>query len=186
MEQEKMRIIAGKFRGKRLLTPKDSAIRPTTDRLRESIFNALIHRLGGFEGVRVADIFAGTGAFGIEALSRGATFACFVEKHRQSLDLIRQNVDRFGIGGQAEVLTADARNLPEADKPYDVIFMDPPYGQGLAGPTLESLITSKWIAPVGLIVVEREEKDALDTPLGFEELKCIRQGKRRADILTPV
>ncbi len=181
-----MRIIGGKFRGRSLLIPKESAIRPTTDRLRESIFNALTHRLGSFEGVRVADIFAGTGAFGIEALSRGAAFACFVEKHRPSLDLIHQNIDRFDIDGRAEVVTADARKLPGADKPYDVIFIDPPYGRGLAGPTVESLITSKWIAPAGLIVVEREEKDAFDIPLGFEELKCIRQGKRRADILTPI
>ena len=181
-----MRIIAGEFRGRRLLTPKDSAIRPTADRLRESIFNALAHRLGSFEGVRVADIFAGTGAFGIEALSRGAAFACLVEKHRQSLDLIRQNINRFGMGGRTQVLTADARNLPEADKPYGLIFMDPPYGRGLTGPTLESLIAAKWIAPAGLIVVEREEKDGFDIPLRFEELKCIRQGKRRAHILTPV
>jgi len=178
-----MRIIAGEFRGQRLISPEDKTVRPTTDRLRESIFNALAHRLGDFEGARVADIFAGTGAFGIEALSRGAAFATFVEKHRASLDLLGRNIKHFDIEERAEVITADARNLPKISKAYNLIFMDPPYGRGLSGPTLESLIKANWIAPAGLVVVEREEKDVFDLPSGFEELKCIKQGKRRAHIL---
>jgi len=178
-----MRIIAGEFRGRRLISPDDKTIRPTTDRLRESIFNTLAHRLGDFAGARVADIFAGTGAFGIEALSRGAAFATFVEKHRPSLDLLGRNIKHFGIEKRADVLTADALNLPKATGPYDLIFIDPPYGRGLAGPTLKSLIKAGWVTPAGLVVVEREENDACDIPPGFEEVKCIKQGKRRAHIL---
>jgi len=178
-----MRIIAGKFRGRRLISPKDATIRPTTDRLRESIFNVLVHRLGTFEGARVADIFAGTGAFGLEAASRGATFITFIEKHQQSLDLIRQNLDQFDIKDKADILIADARSLPNASNPYNVIFMDPPYGKGLAEPTLQSLISAHWIAPTGLVIVERAEEDIFEFPDQFEDIKNIKQGKRRVQFL---
>jgi len=178
-----MRIIAGKFRGRRLISPRDATIRPTTDRLRESIFNVLAHRLGTFEGTRVADIFAGTGAFGLEAASRGAAFITFIEKHRQSLELIRQNLDQFDIKDKADILIADARNLPNASNPYNVIFMDPPYGKGLAEPTLQSLISANWIAPTGLVIVERAEEDIFEFPDQFEAIKKIKQGKRRVQFL---
>ncbi len=179
-----MRIIAGTFKARRLLTPKDKTVRPTTDRLRESIFNVLTSRLGTFEGLQVADVFAGTGAFGLECLSRGADGAILVEKHFESLNLLRQNIALLGVEEKAEILTADARNLPRRGGHFDVIFLDPPYGRGLALPTLQSLIASHWIGPATLIVVERAEKDTFELPDTLEEVKSIKQGTRRVQFLT--
>lgn len=178
-----MRIIAGKFRGRKILGPKDRSIRPTTDRLRESIFGAITSRVGNLEGLRVADVFAGTGAFGLEALSRGASSVEMVEKHFASLELLRQNIELLGVGGRADILPADDRTLPRRGTPFDLIFLDPPYGRGLASPTLISLAASGWIGPATLIVVERGEKDAFEIPETLEEIKVIKQGKRRAHFL---
>ncbi len=180
-----MRIIAGKYRGRKILGPKDKTIRPTTDRLRESIFNAIVSRVGSFENLRVADLFAGTGAFGLEALSRGASSVVMVEKHYASLELLHHNIELLGAGQQVDVVAADARALPRRDKPFDLIFLDPPYRRGLAVPALLSLAASGWIGPATLIVVEREEKDAFELPATLEELKVIKQGKRRAHFLSP-
>ncbi len=179
-----MRIIAGKFRGRKILGPKDRSIRPTTDRLRESIFGAIASRVGSFEGLRVADLFAGTGAFGLEALSRGASSVEMVEKHYASLDLLRHNIELLGAGERVDVLTADARTLPRRETPFDLIFLDPPYGQSFATPALHSLAASGWIGPATLIVVERGEKDTFEVPETLEEIKVIKQGKRRAHFLS--
>ena len=179
-----MRIIAGEFRGRHLLAPRDKTIRPTTDRLRESIFNALTSQLGTFEGLQVADIFAGTGAFALESLSRGASGAILVEKHFDSLNLLRQNLARLGVEKKVEILTADARNLPRRGGGFDLIFMDPPYGQGLALPALDSLLAGGWAVPATLVVVERAKKDDFELPEGLEEIKSIKQGKRVAQFLT--
>ncbi len=134
-----MRIIGGKFRGRKLKTPEAKEIRPTTGRLRESMFSAVDHRIGGFHGKSVADIFSGTGALGLEALSRGAKSAVFVDNHFPALAILKENIALLQVEAEAKILKRDARDLPKMESPYDVVFMDPPYGQGLANPCMASL-----------------------------------------------
>ena len=175
-----MRIITGKFGGRRLKPPKGKDVRPTTDRFRESIFNVLTHRIGTFEGARVADLFAGTGAFGLEALSRGAAFVCFVEKHA---GLLRENIDLLGVNDQCRVLAANARALPEEPSPYDIIFMDPPYQKGLIAPALESLAASGWVKAQTLVIVERHQDEEVSFSSDYNEVRVLEQGNRRAHFL---
>ena len=164
-----MRIIGGRFRGKRLSSPGPAAtlghLRPTSDRVREAIFNLLAH--GGYgtppppEGRRVLDLFAGTGALGLEALSRGAAFAVFVEDHPASRALIRENVEQLGLTGQTKLWRRDATRLgPCRGAAYDLIFADPPYKSGLGPPAIASARQGGWIAPGAVVVLET----ALDEP----------------------
>jgi 16S rRNA (guanine966-N2)-methyltransferase len=134
-----MRIIAGTHRGRQLETPADRNIRPTADRVREALFSSLVHRLGGLSGKRVLDAFAGTGALGFEALSRGAARAAFMDKDRNALALCRRNADNLGLGKQSDFHPADATKPPKADLPCDLILLDPPYGQGLGALALSAL-----------------------------------------------
>ena len=163
-----MRIVAGAFKGRRLSSPKDNRIRPTSDRLRESLFNRLAHR-GDFDiaGARVADLFAGTGALGLEALSRGAAEAVFVEQSRAASRLIRDNIAALGLGGRAQVLAVDARKLPAAATSFDLIFLDPPYGKGLLPPALAALRSQGWLQPHSLIVAEIGAAEAPSFPADF-------------------
>lgn len=178
-----MRIIAGEFRGRKLKTPETHDIRPTTDRLRESIFSVALHRKGTFEGLEVADVFAGTGAFGLESLSRGAAKAVFVERDEASLKLLTENISLLKVAARAEVLKLDAVAVPPRTKAPGIIFMDPPYGKGLVSPVLGRLFAKGWIGPATLVVVEREEKDDFGIPEGMEEVRVLKQGKRRAHFL---
>jgi 16S rRNA (guanine966-N2)-methyltransferase len=165
-----MRIIAGKFRGKALTSPKDDSIRPTADRVRESVFSILASRLGpSFSGVRVLDLFAGTGALGLEALSRGAASIMFVDTGAEARGLIRDHIEAFGAGGIAKLMRRDATDLGLAGniKPFDLIFLDPPYGQGLGEQALSSARAGGWIAPGAMIVFEESSSAALDVPEGF-------------------
>lgn len=179
-----MRIIAGEFKGRKIKGPEGKRVRPTTDRLRESIFNVVIHRFeGSLEGLRVADVFSGTGAFGLEALSRGASEATFVENHPDAWRLLEENARLLRVADRVRLLKADARAVPRAANPYDVIFMDPPYAEGLIGPALAALIKNNWIGQGTLVVVEREEKEAFDLPPEAEEVRVIQHGKRCAHFL---
>src|ERR1700742_3364895 len=129
-----MRIVAGKFRGKALLSPKDDSIRPTADRVREAVFNILASRLGpNLDGKRVLELFAGTGALGLEALSRGAANVVFVDIGAEARGLIRDHIEAFGAGGTTKLLRRDATSLGPAGsmRAFDLVFLDPPYGQGL-------------------------------------------------------
>lgn len=171
-----MRIIAGQFRGRKLKTPVGSSVRPTTGRLRESIFNVITHRLGRFDGIQVADIFAGTGAFGLEALSRGSAEVVFVEKHAS---LLRQNIDHLAVRNKTRVIPADARALPTQSNPFDLVFMDPPYNKGLIEPTLQSLNEKNWIRSDSLVIVERDEKEDVVFPSFLSQVRVLKQGKRR-------
>lgn len=166
-----MRIVAGKFRGKQLTAPSDLAIRPTADRVRESMFNILSSRLGpDFEGRRVLDLFSGTGALGLEALSRGASHVTFVDTGAEARGLIRDHIEAFGAGGIAKLLRRDATALGPAGniKPFDLVFIDPPYGKGLGEAALVSLRDGNWLAPDATLVFEESRDAVIDWPEGFE------------------
>src|SRR5580692_7267442 len=138
-----MRIVGGRLRGRLLQAPASRAIRPTSERLRESIFDILAHRHEGIiEGARVVDLFAGSGALGIEALSRGAKYALFVDNGAEARALLRANVEALGLGGVTRIWRADATRLggAPAGGPFALAFLDPPYGEGLAAPTLVALV----------------------------------------------
>jgi 16S rRNA (guanine966-N2)-methyltransferase len=165
-----MRIVAGKFRGKALLSPEDQSIRPTADRVREAVFNILASRLGpGLDGRRVLDLFAGTGALGLEALSRGAAFVVFVDTGAEARGLVRDHIEAFGAGGVTKLLRRDAADLGPAGTlgAFDVVFLDPPYGKGLGERALASARAGGWIAPDAVIVLEEGRDVALDLPPGF-------------------
>ena len=169
-----MRIVGGRLRGRNLAAPKTQAIRPTSDRLRESVFNILAHAYGDpVTGARVLDLFAGTGALGIEALSRGAAFALFIDDGAEARALIRQNVDALGLGMVTRVFRRDATKLGAAHpvEPFGLVFLDPPYRQGGAAPALASLREGKWLTAGALAVVEEATDAELMAPAGYEELE---------------
>lgn len=165
-----MRIVAGKFRGKSLLSPSDDSIRPTSDRTRESMFNILASRLSpNLDGLKVLDLFAGTGALGLEALSRGAASIVFVDTSAESRGLIRDHIEAFGAGGVAKLLRRDATSLGPAGTmgPMNLVFLDPPYGKGLGEQALLSLRDGNWLAENVTIVLEDSVDATLDLPEGF-------------------
>lgn len=165
-----MRIVAGKFRGKALSSPSDDSIRPTSDRARESIFNILGSRLGPvLTGRRVLDLFAGTGALGLEALSRGADHVTFVETGAEGRGLIRDHIEAFGAAGVTKLLRRDATALgtPGTFGQFDLIFLDPPYRQGLGEKALVELADKGWIAPGATIVWEEAADAEVTIPAGF-------------------
>ncbi len=157
-----MRIVGGKFKGRSIAAPSGQATRPTSDRVREAIFNILAHGIAGFslEGARVLDLFAGTGAMGLEALSRGARFCQFVDDSAAARGLIRNNADALGVIGQCKIWRRDATKLgPCAPQPpFDLVFADPPYNKGLGQKALASLATGGWLAPGAVVVLEEAEK----------------------------
>jgi 16S rRNA (guanine966-N2)-methyltransferase len=169
-----MRVVGGRLRGRTIASPSSREIRPTADRLRESLFNILMHAYGDpIDGARVLDLFAGTGALGIEAISRGAAFALFVDNGAEARALLRQNVEALGLGGVTKVYRRDATNLGPAHpmEPFSLTFMDPPYGKGLAEQSLASLREGGWLAPQALVVVEEMTSAKVAAPPGFEELE---------------
>ena len=175
-----MRVIAGKFKGRTLATPSSQAVRPTSDRLRESIFNILMHAHDDvIEGARVLDLFAGTGALGIEALSRGAAHALFVDDSTEGRGLLRENVERLGLGGVTKVFRRDATKLgpchPHA--PFSLVFCDPPYRKGLGEQALASALAGGWLLPEALIVFEEAADADVALPAGFEELDLRAYGE---------
>src|SRR6516162_6966738 len=151
-----MRIVGGRHRGRRLLAPTGDTVRPTSDRAREALFNILTHgQLADdgipFAGAAVLDAFAGTGAFGLEALSRGAAEAFFIERDPEAVAVLRRNVASLGESAHAELIPGDATRPPRARAPCAVVFIDPPYGSGLAGPALEALDSAGWLKPDTLV-----------------------------------
>jgi 16S rRNA (guanine966-N2)-methyltransferase len=165
-----MRIVGGQHRGRTLAAPRTRGIRPTSDRLRESLFNILVHAHGDpVTGARVLDLFSGTGALGLEAVSRGAAFALFVDDGAEARALIRENVAALGLGGVARIFRRDATRLGEAHpiEPFSLVFLDPPYGRGLAGPALIAARAGGWLTADVLIVVEDAADAAFAAPEGF-------------------
>jgi len=161
-----MRIVGGKFKGRTLAAPSDQATRPTSDRVREAMFNILAHGIDGFtlEGVRVLDLFAGTGALGLEAISRGARFCQFIDEGAEARGLVRQNADALGVIGQVKIWRRDATKLgPCAPQtPFDLVFADPPYGKGLGAKALASMVEGQWLSPNAIVVLE--EAGTADVP----------------------
>jgi 16S rRNA (guanine966-N2)-methyltransferase len=149
-----MRIIAGEWRGRKLAAPKGEATRPTADRARETLFAMLTSRLGDFAGLQVADLFAGSGALGLEALSRGAESCLFVEQDRAAVDVIRANVVTLGAGTRARVEAGSVMALRAATKPLDLILADPPYRSGAGEVALDRLLRLGWIGPETWIALE--------------------------------
>ncbi|HML15176.1 MAG TPA: 16S rRNA (guanine(966)-N(2))-methyltransferase RsmD [Xanthobacteraceae bacterium] len=167
-----MRVVGGRLRGRALAAPKSTAIRPTADRLREAIFNILAHAYGDpVAGARVLDLFAGTGALGIEALSRGAAFVLFVDDGAEARALIRANVEALGLGGVTRVFRRDATRLGTAHpvEPFDLVFADPPYGHGHAEQALAAARDGGWLKPGALAIVEEAVEAKFNPPEGFEE-----------------
>lgn len=169
-----MRIIAGQWRGRPLDAPAGQTTRPTSDRAREGLFSMLASRLGSFEDLQVADLFAGTGALGLEALSRGAAHCTFVEKDRAALDILKRNINRLGAGDRADIRAQAVEHLPPPPRPCDLIMLDPPYGTGLAQAGLDRAVT--WLAPGGWLSVELHG-ETLALPPGLETDTERRFGK---------
>ena len=162
-----MRIIAGQWRGRPLDAPAGDATRPTSDRAREGLFSMLASRLGSVADLAVADLFAGTGALGLEALSRGAAHCTFVEKDRTALDVLRRNIARLGAGEQADIRAQSVEHAPPPPRPFDLILMDPPYSVGLAQPALDR--AAEWLAPGGWLSLELHgESPAIPPGLALE------------------
>lgn len=175
-----MRIVGGKLGGRPLAAPKTRDIRPTSDRLRETLFNVLMHRHREalVEG-RVLDLFAGTGALGLEALSRGAALAVLVDQGFEARGLIRQNIESLGQGGVARLLKRDATRLgPVAPfQPFTLVFCDPPYGKGLGTAALASAVAGGWCAPGAVVVLEEVATGEIALPPGLVEIDRREQGE---------
>ena len=180
-----MRIVGGRLRGRTLAAPKSQRIRPTADRLREALFNILMHAYANpIQGARVLDLFAGTGALGLEAVSRGAAFALFVDEEAEARALMRQNVEALGVAAATRIFRRDATKLGAAhpNEPFALVFLDPPYGKGLAEKALASAREGGWLTAGALIVVE-EEAEAFTPPEGFEEIERRRYDDTEFTIL---
>ena len=169
-----MRVVGGRLRSRALASPKTATVRPTADRLREALFNILTHSYGDpVTGARILDLFAGTGALGIEAISRGAAFALFVDEGVEARALLRDNIESLGLGGVARIFRRDAAKLGPAHplEPFSLVFLDPPYGKSLAEKALNSAREGGWFKPDALIVVEEAVDANFKTPDGFRELE---------------
>jgi 16S rRNA (guanine966-N2)-methyltransferase len=160
-----MRIIAGQWRGRPLAAPKGDATRPTADRTREALFSMLTSRLGSFEGLAVGDFFAGSGALGLEALSRGAASCLFVEQDRAALDALKANAAK--LGAKADIRATSVLALGQAANPLHLVMMDPPYGTGAGAVALDKLARQGWFAPGAWISIETARDEKIDIP-GFE------------------
>jgi 16S rRNA (guanine966-N2)-methyltransferase len=169
-----MRVVGGHLRGRALAAPNSQAIRPTADRLREALFNILAHGYGdAVTGARVLDLFAGTGALGIEALSRGAQFALFIDAGVEARALLRENITALGLGGASRIFRRDATRLGSlgAVAPFSLVFIDPPYGQGLAEKALASARDGGWLAPGALVIVEEAVRSRFAARDHFDEIE---------------
>jgi 16S rRNA (guanine966-N2)-methyltransferase len=184
-----MRITAGRFKGRNLVPPKDMNVRPTSDKVRQAIFNILEHKDFGFpfrlEGARVIDLFAGTGALGLEALSRGARYCLFVDDAAESRALIRQNVEALGLTGASKIWRRDASQLGALDtlQPFGLAFLDPPYRKDLLSPALAGLRDGGWLVSPALVIAEMAEGEHCPSTDGFEVLDDRIYGDTRVVLL---
>jgi len=171
-----VRIVSGSLRGRAIITPPGQATRPTSDRARQAVFNILEHApwSPGVREARVIDLFAGSGALGFEALSRGAAFCLFVETDEAARGAIRENIDAFGLFGQTRIHRRDATDLGQrpasAGEPFDIAVLDPPYRQGLGERALDGLAAGGWLKPGALVMLERGADEPDIAPAGYETL----------------
>jgi len=185
-----MRIVAGEHKGRPIRTPSGRGTRPTSDRTREAIFNLLVHAAWApaLEGARVIDMFAGSGALGLEALSRGAAFCLFVETDHAARGAIRSNIETMALFGVTRLHRRSATDLGPKPAglgaPFDLVFLDPPYGRGLVAPALEGLQRGGWLAPGALAVVETGAGETLE-PTGWEQLDIRDYGAAAVRFLRP-
>jgi len=166
-----MRIIGGQHRGRKLISPASNHVRPTSDRMRETIFNILSHGPVALQGARVLDVFAGTGALGLEALSRGAAFATFADKDIRSVKLVQENIKSLKLEDNTAIKRLDATNLPPSSEQFDLIFLDPPYHQNLIEPVLLSLKNGHYLAPHTMLVIECGADEVFEMSEGFSLYK---------------
>lgn len=186
-----MRITAGTLRGRNLAAPADMRIRPTSDKVRQAVFNILAHHDfdAGFalDGAAAIDLFAGTGALGLEAISRGARFCLFVEETAEARALIRENVEAFGLTGATKIWRRDATDLgpmgPGSGGPFQLAFLDPPYRKNLLAPALASLRDGNWLSPSAIIVCECAEEENVPAAEGFQPLLMRVYGETRVTLL---
>ena len=177
-----MRIVGGKHKGRPLITPKGQTTRPTSDRARESVFNVLAHGIEGVQiiGARVCDIFAGTGALGLEALSRGAVSCIFIENEKSALMVLEQNINALGEQKTTTLIRANALKAPAPPGgAVDIAFLDAPYNRGLTLPTLEHLATNGWFRPAGIVIVEIANNEQFQPPGAFTVIKEKPTGRAR-------
>ncbi len=177
-----MRIIAGDWRGRKLTAPKGEATRPTADRTRETLFNMLTSRLGTFEGLSVADLFAGSGALGLEAMSRGAAHCLFVEQEKPALDAIRANITALDARARATVSAGSVMALGPAKAPHDLLLLDPPYGTGAANVALDRMIRLGWVGEATWVAVETAATEDVEVRLLSAE-KERKVGKAKITLL---
>jgi 16S rRNA (guanine966-N2)-methyltransferase len=169
-----MRVVGGRLRSRPIAGPKSVGIRPTADRLREALFNILTHGYGDpVTGARVLDLFAGTGALGIEALSRGAAYVLFVDDGAEARALLRENTQTLGLAGVTRIFRRDATRLGPVHpvEPFSLAFLDPPYGKGFAEQALASAREGGWLVPGSIVVVEEAVASGFNGPAGYEELE---------------
>jgi 16S rRNA (guanine966-N2)-methyltransferase len=169
-----VRIVGGRFRGRSIAAPAGTLTRPTSDRAREALFNILAHGIEGFgvEGARVLDLFAGSGALGLEALSRGAAYCLFVEDNADARGAIRENIEALALTGASKVWRRDATKLGPAAPmpPFQLLFADPPYGKGLGELALGAAVAGGWLSPGAVCVLEERADIAVAIPAAFEPL----------------
>jgi len=177
-----MRVISGEWRGRKLLAPRNDATRPTADRTRETLFSMLASRLGSFEGLQVADLFAGSGALGIEALSRGAAHCLFAEQDRDALDALRTNLSVLGAVRRADVRAGSVLALGPATRSFDLLMFDAPYTTGAGSVALDKLNRLGWIGAESWISIETAEKESVDVA-GFEIDTQRKVGKAKLTLL---
>jgi len=181
-----MRIVGGNLRGRALATPRSGDVRPTSDRVRESVFNILEHSIAdlNLNEARVIDVFAGTGALGVEALSRGARFCLFIEQAPDARALIRTNIETFGLTGVSKIFRRDATNLGPSGTmaPFDLAFLDPPYGKALGEAGLSALRDGSWLAPGASVVLEEHAKSTIGSVNGYETIDTRSYGDTQVQI----
>jgi 16S rRNA (guanine966-N2)-methyltransferase len=179
-----MRIIAGKWRGRNIVAPKGEITRPTADRTRERLFSMLTSRLGDFEDLQILDLFSGSGALGLEALSRGAAHCTFVEQDRDAIRALEKNIEKLGADAETDVRIGSVLHLGQARKPYDLILMDPPYESGAGAVALDKLGRHGWFAPSSWIAVETSRNEEVVVK-GFDLDTVRNSSKARIHLLRP-
>lgn len=173
-----MRIIAGEWRGRPIVAPKGDTTRPTADRTREALFSMLTSRVGSFEGMMVADLFAGSGALGLEALSRGAAHCLFVEQDKAALDALKANIAKLGAGSRSKIAAQSVLTLGPTTTSCDILFMDPPYHSGAGAVALDKLTRLGWIGPATWVSIETARDEQIEVA-GFEADTVRDTGKAR-------